>query len=243
VDIRLFFRATVLFFFLAGTLPARADIIDDVESPVTTDAKWILITGTALTVGIIVTQNSLSGPWELKVAHDRPLGKYSKYGDMLGQDLPNALYVGGMLAAYYFGADKALGRAWLMFEASSYAVLATTVLKYNVGEGRPYDGTVRSSFPSGHSTSAFSFAGVIAAEHGWYWGAPAMALATFVAYSRINDTEHRLHDVVAGATVGLTAAYGVYYSHQINDKNKSTGLQLMPVTIPGGGELLANWNF
>ncbi len=67
-----------------------------------------------------------------------------------------------------------------------------------------------------------------------------MALAAFVGYSRINDNQHRLHDVIAGATIGLTCAYGIHYAHQEADKNN---VQILPTTIPGGGEILVSWSY
>lgn len=219
----------------------HAGLIEDAESPITTDAKWILLTGTGVTVAVIATQDSLSGPWERWTAKHQPLGKYSKYGNAMGQMIPNALYAGGMLVGHYFGAEKALGRAWMMTEATLYASLLGQIFKMQISEGRPYYSGTGSSFPSGHSLTAFSFAGIVAAEHGWYYGVPAMALATFVGYSRINDNQHRVHDVVAGATIGLTCAYGIYYSHHAADG--ATTVQLMPAAIRGGEEIIASWSF
>lgn len=227
---------------LIASSQARAGLIEDAESPITTDAKWILLTGAGLTVAVIATQDSLSGPWERWTARNRPLGKYAKYGDAMGQMLPNALYAGGMLIGSYFGGEEALGRAWMMAEATIYASLIGQILKMQISEGRPYYSETGSSFPSGHSLTAFSFAGVVAAEHGWYYGVPAMALATFVGYSRINDNQHRTHDVVAGATIGLTCAYGIYYSHHGAKTGEAT-VQLMPAVIPGGQEIVATWSF
>lgn len=42
--------------------------------------------------------------------------------------------------------------------------------------------------------------------YGWQWGVPAL-LISFSGLSRVNDNRHRIHDVLAGATIGLT--YGV----------------------------------
>lgn len=228
-----------VFFFFSTAL--QAHVVADLQSPVSTDAKWILLTGTALTVAVIATQDSLSGPWETRIAKERNLGESSKYGDQLGQLVPNALYVGGMWVASRWGVEGAGARAWQMLEATAYAGLISTVLKFNIGEGRPYNSERGSSFPSGHSTTAFAFAGTVAAEHGWRYGVPALLLATFVAYSRINDNQHRTHDVVAGATIGLTCAYGIHYAHQAATAAQS--VRLMPQVLEGGGgALLAQWN-
>lgn len=232
-------RTLLLLLIFMQSLTARADLVDDLASPVTTDAKWILLAGSGLTVAVIATQNSFSGPWETWTAQHRPLGKYSKYGDALGQMVPNALYVAGMLAASQFGFEKSLGRAWLMVEATAYASLVGQIMKMEISEGRPYYSQTGSSFPSGHTLTAFSFAGVVAAEHGWLYGTPAMAMAAFVGYSRINDNAHRLHDVVAGATIGLTCAYGLHYSHKAG--NDSARIEVFP--MPGAEGLAARWTF
>ena len=239
---------TILLVFVALPVgaedwPTGSEWLEDAESPINTKAGWILLGGTGLTVAVIATEDSFAGPWDTWTAKHQPLGKYSKYGDLMGQILPNALYAGGMWAAKYYGVSKAGQRAWLMVEATAYASLITTVLKYNISEGRPYNSAVGSSFPSGHSTTAFAFAGVVAAEHGWSYGVPAMVLASFVGYSRINDNQHRLHDVIAGATIGLSCAYGLHYAHRARSQSSGTAtvssFQLLPQPLPGGGEVVA----
>ncbi len=218
---------------------AWAGLSDDFKSPITTNAKWIALTGTALTLTVMATQDSISGPWETWTARNRPLGEASKYGDLMGQILPNALYAGGMWTAGFFGVEGAHPRAWLMAKASGYAGLITIVMKTTSGEGRPNNTERGSSFPSGHSATAFAFAGIVTAEHGWIYGTPAMLLAGFVAYSRINDNAHRLHDTIMGATIGLTAAYGIHYAQKPGEHP----LQVWPVPLEGGGGLMARAAF
>jgi membrane-associated phospholipid phosphatase len=62
-----------------------------------------------------------------------------------------------------------------------------------------------SSFPSGHSASAFAFAtgvgSVLPLE-----SIPIRALTTTVAYSRVHTGVHYPADVVAGAFLGTTLA-------------------------------------
>lgn len=99
-----------------------------------------------------------------------------------------------------------------------YSFSVTQVLKVAVREQRPENKDQRDSFPSGHSTMAFAFGGYIFEEHGWKWGVPALAASVFTALSRINDNRHYLHDVMAGATIGL--AYGVGMSKLAKKKGK-----------------------
>jgi undecaprenyl-diphosphatase len=66
------------------------------------------------------------------------------------------------------------------------------------------------SFPSGHSASAFAFAGAVAGSIP-VLGAPLRGLATAVAYSRVHTGVHYPGDVivgsVAGATIGEATAF------------------------------------
>lgn len=76
------------------------------------------------------------------------------------------------------------------------------LLKYSVRRTRP-DGSDRLSFPSGHTSTAFSLAAVADHHYGWKVGLPAYALASGIGLSRIESDRHHLSDVLAGATVGF----------------------------------------
>ncbi len=78
----------------------------------------------------------------------------------------------------------------------------TSILKYSVQRGRP-DGSNSLSFPSGHTSSAFSLATVANRHYGWRVGVPAYLLASGIGFSRIEKDKHYLSDVLAGATLGI----------------------------------------
>ena len=79
-------------------------------------------------------------------------------------------------------------------------------LKRIVLKPRP-DGSDNFSFPSGHTTSAFSGAAFIERRYGWKYGIPAYAMASFVGYSRIQANKHDGWDVLAGAVIGTATSY------------------------------------
>lgn len=193
-----------------------SDLRDESLSPFTTSASNVVIVGSALTLTVLLFEDSIVDPTQSEFADDKPLGSWSKFGDLAGQMVPNAVYILGQAVAGATGDKKGYRRGMGMLKASAYASAVTTTLKYTIREPRPGNGSARNSFPSGHATTAFAFAGYVYQEHGWMWGVPALAMASFVGASRLNDNRHYLHDVLAGATIGL--AYGISISK--NDKLK-----------------------
>ena len=93
------------------------------------------------------------------------------------------------------------------------AALLSAALKDLVGRVRPSlaDPTLTAliavpsdpSFPSGHATSAFAAAGVVAALHPRL-RTPALVLATLIALSRVYLGVHFASDILAGAALGLS---------------------------------------
>ena len=98
-----------------------------------------------------------------------------------------------------------------MIYGSLYPIGISTILKYTVKERRPHPSHDRTSFPSGHTTSAFAFASVIGERHGLAYGIPAYGAAIVTGLSRVQDNRHHFHDILAGATIGTI--YGMSISH------------------------------
>lgn len=177
-------------------------------SPFMTAAAPYFYTGVAVTAALAVFEDQISDPLQREAIEDRPLGAFAtKLGELAGDMIPNVLYVLGMLGYGIAKRDKkAKDRASVMWTSSFYSVVMCNALKLIFLEPRP-DGSDHFSFPSGHSASAFSFASAIGVNHHWAFALPAYGYAALVAYSRMNDNRHYLHDVIAGATLGL--AYGI----------------------------------
>jgi len=119
--------------------------------------------------------------------------------------------------------------------AATYVVGAgvTYGLKHGVNEMRP-DKSDRRSFPSGHTM--FAFAGATTLRHEFGKASPwitvgGYGLATFVAIDRVRQDRHYIHDVLAGAAIGVLSSELTYYLRRKLIKNTHldvsfTGTQL-----------------
>jgi len=83
------------------------------------------------------------------------------------------------------------------------------------------------SFPSGHTTSVFALATVLALyTNNKRWGTCFLLVAILVGYSRIYLGQHFLEDVVAGAVLGAITGLLVYISGYMlrRAQRKTTGV-------------------
>ena len=89
------------------------------------------------------------------------------------------------------------------FKAYGATAAATQVLKYTVNAQRPNNSNSYTSFPSGHTSSAFSGASFIHKRYGFTYAIPAYIGAIYTGYSRVYAEKHYTRDVIAGALLGI----------------------------------------
>lgn len=97
------------------------------------------------------------------------------------------------------------------------AVTFSYILKHTVDRNRPYEKypeiqpitkDFTSSFPSGHTTSAFATATTLTMiSKKWYVLVPAWGYAAGVAYSRLHLGMHYPTDILAGALIGSGCSF------------------------------------
>lgn len=113
--------------------------------------------------------------------------------------------------------------------ANAIAVSTTMALKYTVKEERP-DKSDDLSFPSGHTSIAFTNAALLYYEYKdsnlWY-ASSGFLFATATGVLRIANNKHYTSDVLAGAGIGLASGLIVSYwnpfkSVTFGKKNKTT---------------------
>ncbi len=125
--------------------------------------------------------------------------------------------------------------------ATSYAALAvlTNIPKMCIDEKRP-EFAGRNAFPSGHTATVFMGAELVRIEYGGWYGIGAYGIAAGVGFMRMYNGRHWLHDVVAGAGVGiLSARIGEWscrwWQKVLRKKEKGNNLVFTPVATPVGG--------
>jgi hypothetical protein len=116
----------------------------------------------------------------------------------------------------------------------------TYSMKRVVGRQRPYvsyrndivayETEISNSFPSGHTSLAFTTATALSLKYRtWYVIAPSYLWACSVGYSRMNLGVHYPSDVLAGALLGAGSAYLTYkvndWFWKKQDNKKLLGLQ------------------
>ncbi len=132
------------------------------------------------------------------------------YWETYGQYVPAVAAVGLGLVGV-----EANDKLWLRFTNMGIAYLAeygvvNGILKNVISEERP-DKRGNSSFPSGHTTTAFLGAEFVRYEYGNWWGVGAYTLASAVGVSRVCHKRHYIWDVGAGAVLGFSLArFGIF---------------------------------
>jgi membrane-associated phospholipid phosphatase len=99
--------------------------------------------------------------------------------------------------------------------------IITDRLKYALDEPRPNGGT--RSFPSGHTSKAFTLAHIMHKEYGeksrWY-SAGAYSCAAAVGLLRVAKDAHWISDVLSGAGIGILSTELIYLTHQYKWDNE-----------------------
>ena len=83
----------------------------------------------------------------------------------------------------------------------SASFVVTHTIKRVVNKERPNGGDF--SFPSGHTSAAFTGAAFIDYKYGLKYGLPAYMFAAFVGWSRVYAKKHDYIDVLGGIIVGV----------------------------------------
>ncbi|GIU29325.1 phosphatase PAP2 family protein [Shewanella sp. MBTL60-007] len=141
-------------------------------------------------------------------------GTISDLGDVVQIALP----AGALIGSLWIGDTEG---AWQLAKGAAATGIITHTMKFGYERLRP-DGSESNSFPSGHTSAAFSGAAYIHHRYGNAWGIPAYAAATFVGASRVWANRHYVDDVLAGGSIA------VFSSLYFTDPYNSSDLVIVP---------------
>ena len=116
-----------------------------------------------------------------------------------------------------------------LFNALVINDLTTVTLKLAACTDSPND--ERFAWPSGHTSSSVCLAAVFDHAYGHWVGLPLYALAGFVAFERMDDSEHHFSDVLFGAVLGYVIGNSVASGHDL----KVFGGRILPYVDPQSG--------
>lgn len=184
------------------------------------DTTWLVPIG-GLTAALLVTDSDFSRHLsndpntQLQYLHLSDYGLYSMVGGAGG------LYFLGLMSHNEHQRET----GFLSGEAAINSLAIAEVVKLATQRQRPYqgDGTGAfwkggSSFPSIHSTVAWSIAGIVAHEYpGWLTKLLSYGLATTVSVARVPAKQHFPSDVFVGAALGYLVSSEIYGHHHNPD--------------------------
>jgi membrane-associated phospholipid phosphatase len=218
-------------------------------SPIHWERKdlW-LFGGSVATIGLVMT---LLDDGTQEWVEDHQKTSYTDFSLFITH-LGEPLFLFGLSAVLYVGGeafkdDNLRKTALMSLESFCINGIVVNGMRYLLSRSRPLSGEGPSSFhwfsfknnqhsfPSGHASTAFAVAAVIAGQSdNFLVGAVSYGLASLVAISRVNNNEHWASDVVAASIIGYFIGKEVLALNHPSDQNKPS-LSFAPG--PGGFSL------
>ena len=207
------------------------DLWNDVAAMPTMENTWWLLGGVAATLFVHEIEDPEGAVRGLDSGIIDPIVDFGNiWGDVRVQ---GTLALGGWAVGTMRDDSELAGLGYDMSRSLLLTYGATTVLKLAVQRTRPNGEDY--SFPSGHTASAFSTAGVLCQRYGGWVGGVGVGLGVLTALGRMEDNKHYASDVVAGATIGWIIGRTV--------ARKGSGDESAMRIIPTGNGLVLVRNF
>lgn len=217
-------------FLLVGTLTKLSQAQEKITD--------YIVPTVLITIGTIGVYNTAMNDWKknIKKGFSNLRGDRYLHFDDYVQYMPVTYFAVGE----YVGTPPAHNINERALLGCTAAILATTLVqgtKFLVGEPRP-DTRAHTSFPSGHTATAFMGAELVRLSYGNWVGLGAYTMATGIAFLRMYNERHWLNDVLAGAGIGIISANLAllllpweksWFKHK---KKNNADLSLMPYCGP-----------
>jgi hypothetical protein len=164
---------------------------------------------------------------------------WDSVGDAGGNPGTHFALAGAMyFASYAIDDTKTYEVSKTMLSALAINGITTLTLKAAVRTHSPNGDDL--AWPSGHASSSFTVATVLAESYGPLVGVPAYAFAAYVGFERLDARNHNFSDVISGALIGIAIGHAVSQKHM----PKLLGMDVVPYVDDRGAAGLAlvkNW--
>ena len=185
-------------------------------------SRWENVTLLGLAAaGAIAVHQDLDG--EVRESTARTPLRWGNFSEGLGY-LGNAevqvpILLGSSMYARHHGDDRLLAMHRSLIESYALMGTGTLLIKAAVNSDRPSEdwNGGQFGFPSFHAASSFTIASVLHEYYGPRAGVPASLLAGLISYSRIDERDHDLSDVLFGAAFGWIVGRSVSRWHRHGD--------------------------
>ncbi|HEY3965251.1 MAG TPA: phosphatase PAP2 family protein [Planctomycetaceae bacterium] len=187
-----------------------------------TDAKSLvtwqnaIVLGAAAGAAVAIRDNLDQRVRQETAEHPSRWGEGSTVLRQFGEYTYQVPVLAGVYAAGLWTQDEKLHEFSLaVLSAYGLSATATVAIKGITNTTRPTDQFENGhyGFPSYHTSSTFAIAGCLDEYYGWKAGVPAYVLASLVGWSRIDQREHDLSDVLFGAVLGVVIGKTVAAAH------------------------------
>lgn len=170
------------------------------------DATGLTILGVGSLLGIVAHQ------------YDQKVKNYFNREERLGKTLTDfgnsfgTRYVNVMIAGIQMIWDPSNGLAHI--EGLLGTTIMVLAMKNSIHRTRP-NGENEDSFPSGHTSAAFSSSGSLGYAYGYKAAIPAYLITSLTFLARLEDNKHWLSDLVVATSIGIFwgRASGVHHHY------------------------------
>ena len=204
---------------------------DDTKATATNPVSLIALTAAGIT-GVALSGNR---------GNDQVQEHFERHGHQLNSEWDSFGSTVGSPATHFAAAglaymltldgehDKTNEVSKALISALALNGLTTVVLKGAAHTESPNGD--ENGWPSGHTSSSFTVATVMAEYYGPWVGVPSYLLASFVGYERLDARNHDFNDVISGAFIGIAFGHAIAQ----NRMPRVMGMDVIPYATADGG--------